>query len=102
MQSLPQVTLVDALTGRPITPDDRGDAAAWPASNDVDGWHWEPGSAEDDAPTAAERADFESWLEQTDAAGPPADEVDDFEPDFPRRRQVSPIELSMLAAHGAI
>jgi hypothetical protein len=63
MQSLPQIQLVD-IHGRPITPDDQGPAAAWPASNLVDGWHWEPepGSGQDDAPTAAERADFESWL----------------------------------------
>ena len=97
MQSLPQIQLVD-IHGRPITPDDQGDASAWPASNDVDGWHWEPGSGQDDAPTAEERAEFESWLAAVDDAdGPPADDFD-----FPRRRQVSPIELSMLAAHGAI
>ena len=94
--SLPQVILVD-LDGRPTTPDDQGDAATWPAW--TDNHYWEPGSGCDDAPTAAERADFESWLAQADdAAGPPADE----EFDFPRRRQVSPIKLSMLAAHGAI
>ena len=99
MQSLPQIQLVD-IHGRPITPDDQGDASAWPASNLVDGWHWEPGSAEDDEPTAAERADFESWLAQAEASEVPIDQEEAW--DFPRRRQVSPIELAQLAAHGAI
>ena len=87
MQSLPQIQLVD-IHGRPITPDDQGDASAWPASNDVDGWHWEPGSGQDDAPTAAERADFESWLASLD--------------DAPDRRQISDDELAVLAAGMAI
>jgi hypothetical protein len=92
------VQLVDALTGNPIEPDDCGDAAAWPASNDVDGWFWEPGSGLDDEPTAAERADFESWLASAaDADGPPADDCD-----FPRRRQISPIELAQLSAFGCV
>jgi hypothetical protein len=92
------VQLVDALDGRPITPDDCGDAAAWPPSNLVDGWFWEVGSAADDAPTAAERADFESWLAAADAGdGPPDDDCD-----FPRRRQVSPIELAQLSAFGCV
>jgi hypothetical protein len=81
------VQLVD-LNGNPITADDQGDASAWPASNLVDGWHWEPGSAEDDEPTAAERADFESWLASLD--------------DAPDRRQISDDELAVLAAGMAI
>jgi hypothetical protein len=97
MMSLPQVQLGD-IHGNPITPDDQGDAATWPASNDVDGWHWGPGSGCDDEPTAAERADFEAWLASADDADGPPD--DDF--DFPRRRQVSPIELAQRAAHGCI
>ena len=96
MASVPKdVELVD-LDGRPITPDDQGDAATWPAW--TDNHYWEPGSGQDDAPTAEERAEFESWLAAVDDAdGPPADDFD-----FPRRRQVSPIELAQLAAHGAI
>ena len=53
------VQLVD-LNGNPISADDQDDAATWPASNLVDGWHREPGSALDDEPPAAERADFEA------------------------------------------
>jgi hypothetical protein len=95
--SLPQVQLVD-IHGNSISPDGCGDAAAWPASNDVDGWFWEPGSGEDDAPTAAERADFDAWLASAaDADGPPDDDFD-----FPRRRQVSPIELAQLSAFGCV
>ena len=97
--SLPQVTLVD-IHGRPIPPDDQGDAAAWPQSNDIDGWHWEPGSGCDDEPTATERAEFEAWLAQAAATEVPIDQEEAW--DFPRRRQVSPAELAQLAAHGAI
>jgi hypothetical protein len=97
--SLPQVILVD-IDGNPLTPGDQGDAASWPASNDVDGWHWEPGSGQDDAPTAAERADFEAWLSQAAASEVPMDQEETW--DFPRRRQASPIELAQLAAHGCI
>jgi hypothetical protein len=84
--SLPQVQLVD-IHGNPISADDQGDAATWPASNDVDGWFWEPGSGQDDEPTAAKRAEFESWLASLDA---------------PDRRQVSETELAVLAAGMAI
>ena len=95
--SLPQVILVD-IDGRPITPDDQGDAATWPAW--TDNHYWEPGSGEDDEPTAAERADFEAWLAQAEASEVPVDQEEAW--DFPRRRQVSPAEISQLAAHGAI
>jgi hypothetical protein len=98
------VQLVD-LNGRPITPDDQGDAATWPAW--TDNWRWELSDPDElaaleaaeierqcdlrDAPefSAADRQDFADWLSQADD-------------DAPVRRQVSPIELSMLAAHGAI
>jgi hypothetical protein len=100
------VTLVD-IHGRPITPDDQGDAAAWPQSNLVDDWHWEPGSGQDDAPTAAERADFESWLASVDDDPFARAEAEDacLDPLFgtPRyQASPTPIELAQLAAHGAI
>ena len=72
--SLPQVTLVDALTGRPITADDQGDAAAWPASNDVDGWFWE---VADDERAALEAAEVERITDVLDA--PPLSQVSDVE-----------------------
>jgi hypothetical protein len=99
MQSLPQVQLVD-IDGTPISADDQGDAASWPASNDVDGWYWEPGSGQDDAPTAAERADFEAWLASAAVSEVPIDQEEAW--DFPRRRQVSLAEISQLAAHGCV
>jgi hypothetical protein len=68
---------------------DQGDAATWPRTNDIDGWFWEPGSAEADEPTAAERADFESWLAPVDR-------------DYPPPSQVSDQELAMIAAGMAI
>ena len=73
--SLPQVTLVD-IHGNPInTP-----AASWPEWTDATRWTITP--EPDDAPAVAEEP-AEEW-------------------DFPPRRQVSPIELSMLAAHGCV
>jgi hypothetical protein len=95
--SLPQVTLVD-IYGNPITPDDQGDAASWPAW--TDNHYWEPGSGCDDEPTAAERADFEAFLASAAAAEVPVDQEEAW--DFPRRRQVSPTELAMIAAHGCV
>jgi hypothetical protein len=91
--SLPQVQLVDSH-GTPIDADDCGDAAAWPASNDVDGWYWE---VEPDERAALEQAAFDEECERRDqiddsvrwhemmAAGLPTD-----------------AELAQLAAHGAI
>jgi hypothetical protein len=87
--SLAQVTLVDALTGRPITPDDQGDASAWPASNLVDGWFW---SVADDEREALERAEVERITDLHDAPPDPwptAEEVAEFEeggPDDPFAR----------------
>jgi hypothetical protein len=74
MSSVPKdVQLVD-LDGRPIP----APAEAWPAWTDAT--RWVPTEPAEDLP-AEDQA--EEW-------------------DFPPRRQVSPIELSMLAAHGAI
>ena len=81
--SLPQVILVD-IDGRPITPDDQGDAATWPAW--TDNHYWEPGSGEDDEPTAAERADFAAYLAQAEASEVGIDQEE--ARDFPRRRQI--------------
>jgi hypothetical protein len=64
--STPQVTLVD-IHGRPIVADDQGDAQSWPASNDVDGWHWEV--SEDDH-AALEAAALEAETDRHDAPSP--------------------------------
>jgi hypothetical protein len=63
------------------------DATQWPKSRTVDGWRWELGP---------EPAD-----DGTGRPEPPADDQPE-EWCFPARRQVSPIELAQLAAHGAI
>jgi hypothetical protein len=73
--STPQVTLVD-IHGTPITPP----AASWPAWTDAT--RWVPTEPADDAPAVAEES-AEEW-------------------DFPPRRQVSPAEISQLAAHGCV
>jgi hypothetical protein len=60
-------------------------AHEWPATPAIDGERWtitEP----DDAPPPAERGD---------------DQPEDWG-DIPPRRQVSPIELAQLAAHGCV
>ena len=99
MQSLPQIQLVD-IHGRPITPDDQGDASAWPASNLVDGWHWEPG--EDD------RAALEAEALEAETARHDAADSDSqwnrmmAEQSLPPANQISPDELAQLVAHGAI
>jgi hypothetical protein len=63
-------------------PVDPIDPAAWPAW--TDDWRWVP-TEPADAPETSEVSDqVEDWG------------------DIPPRRQVSPIELSMLAAHGCI
>jgi hypothetical protein len=62
-------------------------ATQWPKSRIVDGWRWELGPEPADDGTAHPE--------------PPADDRPE-EWDFPPRRQVSPVELSMLAAHSAI
>jgi hypothetical protein len=75
MQSLPQVTLVD-IHGNPIN----APAASWPEWTDAT--RWVPTEPGDDAPAVADDQ-AEEW-------------------DSPPRRQVSPIELAMLAAHGCV
>ena len=51
------------------------------------------------APLDGDARDFEAWLDQVDDY-PPDDQVDDL--DLPSRRQVSPIELSMIAGGLAV
>jgi hypothetical protein len=83
-----------------------------------DNWRWslgpEPGDAHwvemmqdagtvapaTEEPTAADRADLADWLAQIDAAAPPDDQPEEW--CFPPRRQVSPIELAQLSAHGCV
>jgi hypothetical protein len=57
------------IHGKTINTDDQGDAAAWPESNDVDGWFWE---VEPDERAALEAAEIER---QADLANglPPGD-----------------------------
>jgi hypothetical protein len=76
--SLPQVRLVD-IHGREITPDDQGNAATWPVSNDVDGWEWVISDAEIRALLA----------EVLDRDAPPLS-------------QVSPDELAMMSGGLAV
>jgi hypothetical protein len=93
------VTLVD-IHSRPINPP----AATWPAW--TDNHYWE---VSDDERAALEAAEVERLTDLHDAPAVLAADRDDFaawlsqaDDDAPVRRQVSPIELSMLAAHGAI
>jgi hypothetical protein len=78
---LGQITLVD-LDGRPIDADDCGDASQWPAW--TDNFFWE---VSDDERAALEAAELDRLCDIVDSPDP---------------RQVSPIELSMLAAGMAI
>jgi hypothetical protein len=78
MDSLPQVTLVD-IHGTPIVADDQGDASQWPASNLVDGWHWE---VPPDDTAALEAAEVERITDLHDAPPDPwptAGEVAEYE-----------------------
>jgi hypothetical protein len=94
---------------------DPADPAEWPAW--TDNWRWSLGSEPGDShwhemmaegstpvateePTAADKADLDDWLAQIDAAAPPDDQPEEW--CFPPRRQVSPIELAQLSAHGCI
>jgi hypothetical protein len=79
MSSVPQVPLVD-IDGRPITGD--LDASQWPAWTDNFYWEVEPNEV-----VALEVAEVERIQDILDALD---------------RRQVSPVELSMLAAGMAI
>jgi hypothetical protein len=73
--STPQVTLVD-IHGAPIN----APAASWPSWTDAT--RWVPTEPAEDVPAVAEEP-VEEW-------------------DFPPRRQVSPIELSMMSAGLAV
>jgi hypothetical protein len=60
-------------------------AASWPAWTDDDRWELGPDDAPTPWPTAEEIAEYEAETR-----------------DIPPRRQVSPIELSQIAAHGCV
>jgi hypothetical protein len=75
--SLPQVTLVD-IHGNPITADDQGDARSWPASNDVDGWHWEVAEDEREALEQAEVERIRDVLDAPPDEWPTAEEVAEY------------------------
>jgi hypothetical protein len=85
--------LVDAqgydvpVTEKNAVPVDPADANDWPAW--TDDWFWETGPDVDPEPTAAERAELESWLASLDGDYPPADQADD--DDWPASLPVEPL-----------
>ena len=62
-------------------------ATQWPKSRTVDGWRWALGPEPADDGMACPEP-------------PPDDPAEEW--NFPPRRQVSPVELAQLAAHGCV
>jgi hypothetical protein len=114
--SVPQVTLVD-IHGRPVTPDDQGDAATWRPSYENDCVHYELPPDEMAELEAAAIADETDRRDAPPAPWPAVQEMAEVEAEAEAerreqvfeswiganlRQQVSDDELSQIIGHGCV